>query len=40
MDLVGVYAIALGIGIAIIVLFRLAALHWDLRLPEVNPTDP
>jgi uncharacterized membrane protein YeiH len=37
MDLVGVYAIALGVGI---VLFRLAALHWDLRLPEANPTDP
>jgi uncharacterized membrane protein YeiH len=27
-------------GSAVIVLFRLAALHWNIRLPEANPTEP
>jgi len=31
--------VAVAGGIAVIVLFRLAALYWDLRLPEFSPVD-
>jgi len=31
--------VAVAGGIAVIVLFRLAALYWDLRLPEFSPAD-
>lgn len=31
--------IAVSIGIAVIVLLRLAALYWDIRLPELSPSE-
>jgi len=32
--------VAVAAGIVVIVLMRLAAIYWDIRLPECRPTDP
>jgi uncharacterized membrane protein YeiH len=31
--------LAISVGIVLIVLFRLAALYWNIRLPEFSPAD-
>jgi uncharacterized membrane protein YeiH len=31
--------LAVSVGLAVIVLFRLAALYWDIRLPDFSAAD-